>query len=320
MGDAAIDLTATTNAAFFGSSGDLLADRRFQWAIASSAAGDTAGAADLLRQTLEIAPKWAAAWLALGENLLAAGETQAAIQAYQTCAALDPTSRLGAPLRLAVAGAQTAPMAAPTDYVRALFDQYAANFDTHLVEALQYRGPQILSDAVRRACARLSQPFAFAHGVDLGCGTGLMGTHLRGVVATLDGVDLSPVMLAAARKSGVYGSLHAGDIVDFLASYPEASLDLVIAADVFVYIGDLQPVFAAAARACATGGCFAFTSQRSDLAPWKLGDDLRYSHHESHLRELGCAHGFAVTLIEPQSTRREAGADVPGLVCCLARR
>ncbi len=49
------------------SSGNLLADRRFEWARGLEAKGDLAGAAEVLVQTLELAPAYAAAWFVLGE-------------------------------------------------------------------------------------------------------------------------------------------------------------------------------------------------------------------------------------------------------------
>ena len=49
------------------SSGDLIADRRFEWARDSQTKGDLAAAADLFAQTLELAPGYAAAWFALAE-------------------------------------------------------------------------------------------------------------------------------------------------------------------------------------------------------------------------------------------------------------
>ena len=48
----------------FVSSGDLVADRRYKWALDRAAKGDFAGAADILAQTVELVPGFATAWFA----------------------------------------------------------------------------------------------------------------------------------------------------------------------------------------------------------------------------------------------------------------
>ena len=302
------------------SSGDLLADRRFAWGEAAARESDHAAAADLFAQTLELAPRWAPAWMALGEARARTGDRAGAVAAYASAQALDVTGALGASLRLAALGAVAAPATASPDYVRALFDQYASRFDEHLVTALEYRGPQLLCEALARACLARARNFQFHRGLDLGCGTGLMASALHPRVDSFIGVDLSPQMIKAARASGLYNHLHTQGIDAFLALQADAACDLVIAADVFVYIGDLAPVFAASARVLEAGGLFAFTVQRCAGEDWRLGEDLRYAHSSSYLRGLARAHGFAVVSLEEASTRKDAGVEMPGLVCVLGRR
>ena len=56
----------TDTGPLFASSGDLIADRRYRWALDLAARGELAGAADVLKQTVALAPTFAAAWAALG--------------------------------------------------------------------------------------------------------------------------------------------------------------------------------------------------------------------------------------------------------------
>ncbi len=296
------------------SSGDLIADRRYAWAMGAFAERDFEAAADLLAQTIEAAPRWAPAHAALGDALAKMGKNAAAAQAYAQAAALDLDGVLGADLKRAALGADAAPPSAPAAYVRALFDEYAPRFESHLREALAYRGPEILMDAL----ARVRSP-RFARVLDLGCGSGLMARPLRDCADHIAGVDLSPAMVELARRTGLYDNAETGDVTAFLSAQAPASCDLVIAADVFVYIGDLAPVFAAAARALSSGGLLAFTVQKGAGADWALGADLRYGHRRQYLLALATEHGFAPALIEDASTRRDAGADVPGLVGVLVR-
>jgi len=246
-------------AALFLSSGDVLADRRYECAKAYAAEGDRAAAADLLMQALERAPRFASAWFALGEIRAESGDRVGAIAAFRAALAADPSDRHGAALKLARLGAGDPADAMAPGYVRSLFDQYASNFDRALVEGLGYRGPALLRDALRAAVAARRRPFHFARAIDLGCGTGLVAEALHAHCGTIVGVDLSPAMAAAARRKNVYADVAVGDMTDFIAARPEGSCDLVVAGDALVYLADLAPVCRAVARALCSDGLFAFT-------------------------------------------------------------
>lgn len=301
------------------SSGDLLADRRYEWAAGALKERDFGAAADLFRQVVEIAPQWAPAHLGLGDSLAAGGDAQGAEAAWREAARLDPAGVLGAHLKIAAAGGAPAPPAPPRAYVRALFDEYAPRFEAHLRDALAYRGPELLMGAITRACAMAGRETRFDRALDLGCGSGLMAVELQTCADALEGCDLSPKMIEIARQTGKYARLRVADVVDYLSDEADGSADLVVAADVFVYLGDLGEVFAQCARVVRAGGFLAFTAQKGAGAGWSLGADLRYAHSGDYLRALAQAHGFAPSLIEDASTRRDAGRDVPGLVAVLAR-
>ena len=102
-------------------SGDLAADRRLEWALASAREGDHAGAADLAAQALERAPGFAAAWFALGEAREALGERAQAGEAYARALALRPDDPFGAGARAARVSGATPDGLAPA-YVRGLVD------------------------------------------------------------------------------------------------------------------------------------------------------------------------------------------------------
>lgn len=312
------------------SSGDLLADRRFAYGQAAFAEGDTEAAADLARQTLELAPTFAAAWFLLGEartaqfrsdesGPVASEHWRDAVAAYENAAECDPDDTVGARLRLAALGVGDPTAAMAPAYVRALFDEYAIRFDRHLVQSLKYRGPALLHDAVRRACSlRLREP-AFGLALDLGCGTGLAGEVFRENCRTLHGIDLSPVMIERARRKKLYDELAAGDLVAWLAAKSDGSADLILAADVFVYLGDLAPTLREVARVLGSAGLFAFTVQAHAGEGIHLGPDLRYAHALSYLGDLARTEGFAIVLSEPVSTREDRGEPVPGRLLVLAR-
>ncbi len=297
-----------------GSSGDLSADRRYQWALGALEGRDFEAARDLFAQTLELAPDWAPAWFGLGQAQEALGRLDDATAAYRAALEHDPADASGASLRLArLAGA--APASAPRAYVKTLFDQYAPKFDRHLVAALAYRGPDILRDVVARAAPGRT----FEDMLDLGCGAGLAGEAFRDRAQRMTGIDLSPAMMEQAHAKGLYDRLIAADLLDFLREEPEASADLAVAADVFVYIGDLGPVFSGVARALKPGGLFAFTTQSRPDGAYGVGEDMRFSHSQAYLRHVAAQAGFAVQELARAVTRKDRGADVPGWAALLQK-
>jgi predicted TPR repeat methyltransferase len=301
------------------SSGDLLADRRYVHAQAAFDEGDWSAAADLAAQALELAPAFAPAHALLGRAQAASGDADAAVVALRRALEIEPDDTLGVRIDLARLGAVSPDSAMTQAYVRALFDDYAPRFDRHLVNNLNYRGPELIAQAARRAAARNGLPVRFGRVLDLGCGTGLMAKALQGRFDVIEGVDLSSRMLAQAKRTRLYGALHEVDLATFLERQDDGSADLVTAADVFVYLGPLEAVFLQARRVLARGGLFAFSVQAFDGDGFALGEDARYAHGEPYLRGLAAAAEFEAVLFERASTREDRGEPVPGFVTVLGR-
>ncbi len=303
----------------FGSSGDLLADRRYSYAKGAFDEADYEAAADLARQALDLAPRFAAGQALLGRALMALGAREEAVAALSSALALEPDDPLGVRIDLAHLGALDPGAAITESYVRSLFDDYALRFDRHLVRSLKYCGPELIADALRRAAARRMREARFDLVLDLGCGTGLMARALQGTAGRIEGVDLSPRMLAQAEKTGLYDALHEADLVSFLQGRETGEAGLAVAADVFVYMASLDAVFREAHRVLARGGLFAFTVQAHEGDGFVLGEDARYAHGEGYLRDLAAATGFAVVLLERVSTREDRGHPVPGYLAVMER-
>jgi predicted TPR repeat methyltransferase len=297
----------------FLSSGDLIADRRFDFARDLQLKGDLAAAADLLLQAIELAPGFASAWFTLGEIRERLGERDAAIAAFRKAGIADPDDRHGARLRLMLLGAERLSDMPPA-YVRALFDQYAPKFETALVDDLRYRGPALLFKAVLSVRAAIRKPAFFKRAIDLGCGTGLAATAFAGEVDEFIGVDLSPRMIERARAGGLYAELEVIEMVQGLRGRGDASADLILAADAMVYLADLAPVLGETRRVLTAGGLVAFTVETHDGEGVILGEGLRYAHAASYVRSRLAAAGLALALLEDLSARNEDNAPVPGLV------
>ena len=254
------------------------------------------------------APDVASARWSLGEILRGLGKLDDAADQYRACLELDPDDRHGARLGLALVSGEAGPDRAPEAYVRQLFDDFAEDFDRCLLDGLKYSAPQVIAQALTPILAGRDGLDV----VDLGCGTGLAAAVLRPWAARLDGIDLSPAMIDKARAKGLYDSLTVGDVLDIGGPY-----DLAVAADVLVYLGDLSMVMTKVVQALRPGGLFAFTVERAEDGDWHLGAKSRYAHSAPYVRRAAEAAGFAVQLLEPVSTRAEAGQPVPGLVAVV---
>jgi predicted TPR repeat methyltransferase len=296
----------------FISSGDLIADRRFDLARGYAADGDLAAAADLYLQATEAAPGFASAWFALGETREALGDRVGARTAFERARAADAQDRHGAALHLARLGGVDPATDALHTYVRTLFDQYAPRFDRAL-EDLSYSAPALLREAVTKRGTR------FGAMLDLGCGTGLAGAAFRPHVDWLVGVDLSPKMIEVARGKGLYDRLLVGDIAQQLADQDAAAFHLVIAADVFAYVGDMAGVCAAAARVIQPGGMFGFTVETHDGEGAIVGTKMRYAHSETFVRDIIAEAGLTLLDLARASSRTENRAPVPGLMVVAQR-
>ncbi|MEQ1939683.1 methyltransferase [Mesorhizobium sp. CN5-321] len=295
------------------SSGDVLADRRADYAEMLFASGDHAPAADLLRGALELAPAWALGWFRLGEMYEAAGDFSAAGNAWETARGLDPQDRAGAGLKLALIGQIPEPEAPPSAFVEALFDRYADKFDASLVDKLGYRVPGLLFDALQAQAAR-----RFRLALDLGCGTGLMGERLRPVSERLEGIDISAAMLRKARAKRLYDRLEKVDLQDF--RHAGDAPDLVTAADVFLYVGDLAGVAAAVSRLLAPGGLFAFSVEKlAEGEEYALQPSRRYAHAEGYLRRVLGGAGLEVLSLQEHNIRHDRRQPVAGLIVVAAR-
>src|ERR1700761_3378346 len=197
-------------ARLFLSSGDLIADRRYEFARDLQIKGDLVAAADLLEQATELAPKFVSAWFTLGEIRHELGERDAAIAAFRKARDADPGDPHGASLRLMRVGAEEI-SAMPPAYVRTLFDQYAPRFDRALIDDLGYRGPSVLFKTVLAACHARRKPAFFKRAIDLGCGTGLAAVAFASEVDHFVGIDLSPGMIEKAEATGLYTELEVND-------------------------------------------------------------------------------------------------------------
>ena len=245
-------------------------------------------------------------WLAgtRGDHALAAECFKAGLEHHPG----DPTFE-----HLSAAAAGRSTERAPAGYVTNLFDGVAQQFERHLVHGLEYQVPEALAKVVRPELEAGSRV------MDLGCGTGLVGLALEGARAQIVGVDLSPRMLEIAARRGAYAKLECGELVDVLSRTTAGSVRAVLAADVFIYVGDLAAVFAAVARVLAPRGLFAFSVEGLEGGSYKLRPTGRYAQSPGYLRSLAAREGLEERSLEPTYIRREGHGHAEGWLALFAK-
>lgn len=145
----------------------------------------------------------------------------------------------------------------PHEYIRKLFDRYAPTFERHLTEELQYSTPERMAQVLQQwvntrttqSTADQPQRWLWHLAGDIGCGTGLGAVAFRALAQAFYGCDLSPRMVEEAKKrESLYTEVVAEEAVAWLQGKPDGFFDLLLAADVLNYMGDLAPMFEQVSR------------------------------------------------------------------------
>ena len=205
------------------------------------------------------------------------------------------------------------PTQMPIEYAANLFDDYSDEFESHLIGNLKYQGPQTLYLAVQEFLSKNMVA------LDIGCGTGLMGKFLKAHTSNLIGIDISQKMLDLAKLKHIYDELILSDANSFLENC-KVEFDLVVAVDVFIYIGDLSFTFSRLKNLIRKSGLFCFTVEKMNLGNWSLSPNtLRYSHSRGYVESLSTEHGFKVKVISTNLIRQERGNNVEGYYFVLEK-
>jgi predicted TPR repeat methyltransferase len=260
---------------------------------------------------IDIDPNYSQAHLCLGNALYKLGKFKEAAISFRRTIELDPKNSIAKHLLHSLTG-QT-PAKAPLQYVRDLFDSYSTGFERHLVNKLEYGVPSALRRIIRQVSEKKT---IFENAIDLGCGTGLTGSEIRRLSKRLVGVDISSQMINAAQKKGIYDELIVCDITEFLNAADE-KYDLVVATDVFVYTGDLRPVFIAVQNGSIRGSYFVFSTESFSEGDYVLRETGRFAHSHDYIRALSKETGFVIKACERKGIRKEIGNWIEGEIFVL---
>jgi len=245
--------------------------------------------------------------------------SEMAANAFNTAIILDPDNEEAKHMLATVTTDATMSRASNT-YVTELFERYAENFEHSLVEELGYDGFERLRVVFDKVFIESEVP-TFEVVIDAGCGTGLVGEQFRNISDTLVGVDLSPSIIEEAKKlrPNLYDSTEVGDVIEIFRSMKPISL--IIAADSYIYFGDLSPLFQAMKDGLADGGMVAFTLENvstedeirlTEMKPewkWQLTPSGRFAHRYEYVEAVGKENSLKTIRYEKMDKFRKEGHD-----------
>ncbi|KPK00545.1 MAG: hypothetical protein AMJ60_00750 [Desulfobacterales bacterium SG8_35] len=315
--------------------------------LALARLGKAEEAISALEKATELDPDYGEAWFNLGDAYYCRGHLQKAVDAYQysirlipdfveayynlsivqqdlqllpesieslqRAIELDPGHAAARHMLAALSG--KTPDSAPHQFVTNLFDQYSSGFETHLINKLEYSIPTRLRELLTKY---LPAGTLFSGAIDLGCGTGLSGQAFHDMTDYLAGIDISKRMLEQARAKKVYDDLFAGDICEQLQQLP-GFYDLFIAADVLVYIGNLESLFSAVNSKARPGAYFVLSIESLEEQDFTLQPTGRYGHASAYIAKLAAAADFSVVAQEQTGIRKEGDAWIPGEIFILQK-
>jgi predicted TPR repeat methyltransferase len=266
-------------------------------------------------RVLALKPGHAISWNNRGNAFVAMRRHDEAVESFDKALALQPdleTARVNRDLALLELRKLTR---LPPAMARALFDDFSSHYDETMLEVLGYLGHVHVRNLAELVVPDLKPPMRI---LDLGSGTGLVGEAFKDIAAggRLDGIDLAPRMIEAARARGIYDELILGDLETVLAE-AGPQYDLILSADTMIYIGDLEPAFSGVAKRLVPGGFYVFACESKMDGDWEQTQANRFRHSESYLRAQSARAGLEFVRLMECSLRSESGKPVPGFAVAL---
>jgi predicted TPR repeat methyltransferase len=289
-------------------------DTGLHWREAQQALarGDVALAVTALEKTVAENPANVEAYRTLGRVLRLSGRPDDAAACYRRLLQVAPGDAV-AVMGLAALGKGSAPARLPDEVVRYVFDGNATTYESNM-QALGYRVPEFLGGLLREDAVPADRTLDV---LDLGCGSGLCAPLLRPFARRLAGVDLCRNMLALARAKNLYDELVEAELLQYLATVHDSKFDVVVAANVLIYFGEIGELCAGVARALRRGGRFVFDVEKGEGAQPGFHVSGRYTHSHAVVANALAGTGLVLARVDEAVMRKEQGTPVAAL-CCLA--
>ncbi|MDB3914351.1 tetratricopeptide repeat protein [Alphaproteobacteria bacterium] len=256
-------------------------------------------------QAIALKSDFAEAHNNLGNTFQELGRLDEALASFTKAITLNPEYSSARHMLAALTGETTE--TAPRDYVENLFDNYAAKFESSLVDNLEYKIPRVIAEIIKKD----SKLDLLGSIMDLGCGTGLFGLEIKQFCEHLEGIDLSEKMLDEAMKKDIYNKLIKEDILAYLSN-ASLNFDYFVSTDVFIYIGDLSDIFRLIKSRNKTGGKLVFSTEDYDGDGFFLEQSGRYSHSKKYIVGLCKKFGFELRHFETQALRKDKNQYISG--------
>jgi predicted TPR repeat methyltransferase len=274
-------------------------------------------ALDGFDRALALDPEHAISWNNRANVLVKMKHFEDAVTSYDKALALAPTFLEARDNRLNALFELKRGNRCPPPYMRGLFDDFSSHYDETMLQKLQYRAHTHLRQLAERVLPRLTPPWRI---LDLGCGTGLVGEVFKDMAAggRLDGIDIAPRMIEAARARGIYDELILGDLETVLHT-AGSSYELILAADTMIYLGDLAPAFSGVAQRLEPDGFYIFAVEYAPDGEWQQTPANRFRHSLRYLKTEAERAGLAFVEATECTLRTEAGTPVAGLAVALRK-
>ena len=264
-------------------------------------------------------PKYKDVWYHLGCAHMVAANIAAAKDAFAKALKLNPGNE-EARYMLAITTGSAMPKAdlpkhIPLELLVQQYDELAASYTVDQEHTFKYEGHTQLTNAIRSSLVQGRVDHII---LDLGAGTGLCAPLLRDTAAHITGIDISVNMLAEAAKvvddrgKKIYDALIKREAIEFITDGPDSSYDIVMAAGLVSYIGELQPFFEQSARILKTGGVLAFSADSFEGTGFQFNAQTgRFGFSQYYLADLATRFG----LTEVRSREANIYPESAGLLC-----
>ncbi len=189
----------------------------------------------------------------------------------------------------------------PLKYLKHHFDNYSETFEKHLLSTLNYKVPLAFSKIMK---SKYEKKYSLKNILDLGCGTGLCGIQIKNNFNKLVGVDISKQMLNKANQKSIYTQLICTDIINFL-KYTKQKYEIIIAADVLIYLGDLNELFKFVHNVMLCNARFIFSIEETKKGEYMINQNGRFSHTLSYITKISQKNNLMIETYQDLKIRKE---------------
>ncbi len=119
-------------------------------------------------------------------------------------------------------------------------------------------------------------------------------------------------MVEKAKEKSIYDAVYEADLKTFIENSTDR-FDMVVAADVFIYVGKLDKIFSCLAEKMIPGGYFLFSTEGGqNVTDFSLLPTGRYAHNPMYIQDIAQQNHFLVRLCQPTGIRKEKGTWLRG--------